>query len=145
MGFGVLNAVVMKSSAFWDITPCNPLGNEKRRLFLDLVGKCEEMRTLGWDKSRCDNIKMILNHCELDSSDQRFGPMAGSFNMAMKSSFARLNTSWLTVRLQACYVGDCWSKCSDATPSLCVVSIFTSGIKHPPDFRGWKHVRRLQG
>jgi hypothetical protein len=35
-----------------------------------------------WD----DNIKMILNHCELDSSDQGSGPVAESFNMLVKSS-----------------------------------------------------------
>jgi hypothetical protein len=30
VGFGVLAAVVMKSTIFWDITPCSPLNVDRR-------------------------------------------------------------------------------------------------------------------
>jgi hypothetical protein len=30
VGFGILTAVAMQSSVFWDITPCNPLKLNRR-------------------------------------------------------------------------------------------------------------------
>jgi hypothetical protein len=41
VGFEVLTAVVMKSSMFWDITPCNPLEINRRfgGTFLHLQGR----------------------------------------------------------------------------------------------------------
>jgi hypothetical protein len=55
VGFEVLTAVVMKSSSFWDITPCNPLKVKRRfggicRLYLQgrRISRARNQRESPW-------------------------------------------------------------------------------------------------
>jgi hypothetical protein len=44
VGFEVLTPVVMKSSVFWDITPCSPLKVNRREEYVSSVFRAEELR-----------------------------------------------------------------------------------------------------